>query len=857
MKFVLVLLAPLVAQLVLPSATVVVVVQAFPQQAGGCLAGAAVAGSHVVANNNGGSSSRYVMTGALSNNQIQVYVDGTELNTTIGTDAAKVLLGVEHTIEIVASNPFKGALIRVESVQRATFTLTPMIHAQVAQVCEFPVQGVTHTSSTMKHVLSATFRTEETADFVLDVTVVDYNNAAGSVYWYSQYTVKSVASLVAEKVPLFSEQSAPNPGSLVTDSVTIPISAKPSPSPVLVKSPIVSTHHSPSPSPVVVKSPIVPTHHPPSPSPVVNDAAAMMPTYDEKCIICGPGKRISTPDVKVVVMNESATCLELERGGAAGMIPPAMCAKVKTAARHSCRCVTMAVPATLQLTTTLAPSTTPFPTGSAFPTHSEKCYVCGRGGNVTKPNLMVTLAGVTGTCRSLLEDGAYGFIGSSLCGKATAMAKDRCGCTGGHTAPSPGTVAPTATRQPTTSAYPTYVKKCRVCREGMKVTALDTIVNVDGGVGTCQELEKEGLSGFIHPAMCADAQAMAKAKCGCDVAHPAPISVKTLQPTRTLLPTSTYSPSFGEKCSVCAPGDQTTKPAAIVVVGNIALTCSDLEHLGRSHLIPPQMCVEAQAQAHALCGCQAGLPRSAPSASLQPTVTTKRTMTSSPTFTEKCLICGNESRSVTHKNSTVTVAGMVVTCEELEMAGAMGMINPQICLESTKAALVACGCTALPVPKAAASVPTAAPHTNHSTIQPTISSQPTVTSMPSYSEKCAVCGNETLKVTNSTAVVTIGGMVWSCMSVQEFGSTGILPPENCSAVQEMVAISCACAPVSANQTNATAPFVAPPSAITPVAPPTTTTLAATTTSGRSTSSTGTILRRTLVGLTLLLSTRIF
>jgi hypothetical protein len=1204
---------PFLFRLLLLVATAVVVppqlvfVQAFPTQAGGCHGGeAAVAGWHV-ANHNSDGNIRLVTTGALSDNDIAFFVDGIEMSSTT-TVTTSVLLGVEHTVEIVASqNPFKGALIRVESSHAATFALTPMIHAQQASACTVPnVQGVTHTSNALKNVVSAAFFTPEAGDFVVDVTVVDVNNAThGSVYWYSQYRIRSVPYLLEEQQTVSDPQPPPAPSAAVGRVRTAPVvpsspaaahpmshpktllptvspfptyaekcsvcgdgmrvgkptmkvkiskevasckeleddgnsgmiplemcsiarmAAKevcgcvattkllsaddtmPSPGPARTYAPTVTSlptatsfptatafptysekchvcggdvhraityfnkvvtvggimgtcrdlqhdgksglidpefctaaqavakancgctavavtmdsspspptfaptasafptvtayptyvekcnvcgkgkqvtafdqviamdggvgtcrelendaatgHLHPSmcadaqavaaakcgcaatsnPSPRSAENTFMPTvtplpyvmdssWSPPTFAPTVSafptvtahptylekcnvcgkgmrvtafdqvitmdggvgtcreleldaatghldpsmcaDAQAVAaakcgcarasrpspssaetfmptvtpiptvtfsPTYSEKCHVCLPGKHITLPDASVVVDNLVMTCGDLEEAGHEQMIPPKLCLEAQTQAQSVCGCVSNSPVASPVVTFEADSTVTSFPTVTAFPTYSEKCYVCGvHGASITQVHKIVKVGGVMGTCSDLQHDGESGLIDPRLCTKAQAVAKASCECAFvADSSPTPTTFAPTVSAVPTVTSYPTYAKKCNVCGEGMRVTAFDQVITMGGGVGTCRELERDGATGFLDPSMCADAQAMAAAKCGCALANPSP-SAETFMPTVTPLPTVTFSPTYSEKCYVCLPGNHTSIQDASVVVDNLAMTCGDLEEAGLKQMIPPKLCPEAQTQAQSVCGCVSNSPVASPVVTFEPTITAYPTTTASPTYAEKCLVCGDRSLKVTNEKTVVTVDGMVLNCGELEKAGATGIMPPRVCPEAMQAAEDSCGC---------AGAPSGAP-TTLSTLEPTTTAYPTITNSPSYSEKCEVCGNAIFHVTNRDAWITIGGIAWSCQTVEEFGATGNLPPDMCSMVQKKAAISCACAPVALEANARVAAPQLPLSSSPMIAPPTSRTASPTT------SSSATIARGKLAGLTLLLST---
>ena len=611
-------------------------VAAFPTRAGSCPADkAAVDGRHVASD--GGT--RPVNTGALSNKNIQFYVDGLELNNT----TAEITLGAERAVEIVASSPFKGALIRIES--EAEFTLVPEINAQAATVCTAPAIGVSHKNKDSKYVLSAIFRADLAALFKVDVTVVEYNNATGSSYWYSQFTVLTVQ---ANGGPKLSQPPTPVP-------TTNPVSS-------------------------------------------LRPTVTVFPTYEQKCNVCGEGKMIGNPEAEVFVENNVGSCKKLAEDGMRGFIPPEKCREIQLAATMSCECSVVPTPAV----TTDEPTRTPFPTITSLPTFTTKCNVCGEGSQVADVSAIVTLNGVMGTCLDLERDGNSGYIGPDLCEAAQTTANELCKCT--KVAPSYPAPAPTVSPYPTVTSFPTFAEKCNVCGEGMHVTNHDVVVTVDGVTGTCRELETEGAGRYIPPDVCVDAKLVAADKCGCTEQELAPSpSEITMRPTATAFPTVSFSPTYSEPCFICEPGNWVTMPDVTVVVDNLVVSCGELQGAGMERLIPPTFCPEAMAAAKLSCGCT-GVPAPSPSEGASspapsqpltyfPTVTAFPTITAVPTYAEKCIVCGYENRRVTNLKKIILVGGIKITCAAVEEYGATGYVPLGLCPQAKQRAQESCGCS--------------------------------------------------------------------------------------------------------------------------------------------------------------------
>lgn len=111
--------------------------------------------------------------------------------------------------------------------------------------------------------------------------------------------------------------------------------------------------------------------------------------------------------------------------------------------------------------------------------------------------------------------------------------------------------------------------QCFVCgSEGTDVTEQSQVVLLTGLALTCPELSSLGRRSGIPIGMCDEATALAKASCGC------------LQMELHSTP-KTPSPSFVEKCNICATqGAVVVNPTAEVIFKSEVATCRDLYHDG-------------------------------------------------------------------------------------------------------------------------------------------------------------------------------------------------------------------------------------------------------------------------------------
>jgi hypothetical protein len=548
-----------------------------------------------------------------------------------------------------------------------------------------------------------------------------------------------------------------------------------------------------------------------APKPSESPTSSPYPTYINKCHVCGSENyHVGNEAQKVILFGEEATCGELQADGRRGLLPPRHCAILQAAATDACGCVPGAAPVAAPVSApsfhTARPTVTGAPTASAFPTFTEKCHVCsGDRQQVVQNGLqLVTLEGEVGTCLQLHDDGAAGLIPPDLCSAAQEQAAQYCNCT----AIPDHLLEPTISPAPSITPYPTFAEKCYVCDndESQHVTANEKIVNVDGAIGTCLDLELQGLQGFIHPSLCEAAQTTAALVCECQSKN-IPTDIQTLAPTTTPYPTSSFSPTYQEACYICVkPNHIITIPDAEIQVNHYALTCAELQQAGLEYIIPPRICPEAQKQALESCGCTstAGLPSML------------------PTYIEKCHVCGDEQRVISQPKTLVLLGSEILNCQQLAEAGSWGLIPPSQCDDAMGMASQFCGCVD------EKSVPPPSPVVL-ATLEPTVTQYPTITSSPTFHDKCYICDNghnasatattkdtpaadatRTVRNSNGGAssnngAIAYNGYLLDCDVIQELGETGSIPPHVCPVLQELARTSCSCNAVHLDRQEAPEP----------------------------------------------------
>jgi hypothetical protein len=160
-------------------------VKGFPNGAGGCEGGAAaVGGSHL-------DPGKIIAETDLFSGGMSVIVGGRELDTAETFD-----FPVDEDLQILVNASFityRGILVRMQVPDTYTGDTANLLvpsspDVKVADICEAPVVGITHTDSTDKYSsLSTVNFPVEVSRVIFDVTIVLYNQANASVFVYSRY----------------------------------------------------------------------------------------------------------------------------------------------------------------------------------------------------------------------------------------------------------------------------------------------------------------------------------------------------------------------------------------------------------------------------------------------------------------------------------------------------------------------------------------------------------------------------------------------------------------------------------------------------------------------------------------------
>jgi len=184
----------------------------FPGGAGGCDGGGpAVNGSHL--------TRPETINATFAERGIEVFIEGNPVTPgeTYGLQA-----GNSIEVEIVAAqNQFRGALIRLEPLagQDVIGGLTPGTNASPAEICEAPVVGISHFDNLLKSSFSGTLQVDEPGETSLDITVVEINSAASSIYMYGGFNI------VFFPPPTSVPATAPSVGTSVPTTTFAPVAS--------------------------------------------------------------------------------------------------------------------------------------------------------------------------------------------------------------------------------------------------------------------------------------------------------------------------------------------------------------------------------------------------------------------------------------------------------------------------------------------------------------------------------------------------------------------------------------------------------------------------------------------------------
>ena len=154
----------------------------FPLGAGSCDGGkAAVGGIHL--------TQPQTIQATFADRGIQVSIGG---NTVTPGQTLELIAGDSYEVEITASrNEFRGALVRLEAKQGQSVigALTPGSNAGLAELCQAPVVGISHTDNYLKSTFVGMLLVEAVVETTLDITIVEINSAQSSIYMYGGYSI--------------------------------------------------------------------------------------------------------------------------------------------------------------------------------------------------------------------------------------------------------------------------------------------------------------------------------------------------------------------------------------------------------------------------------------------------------------------------------------------------------------------------------------------------------------------------------------------------------------------------------------------------------------------------------------------
>ena len=164
-----------------------------PDGAGGCAGGQAAVGGYHLDDLNG---ARPVISADLALGEVSVTIDNSEPLVPDPNSPFTIQTQTDYTLTVTTQNDagFKGILIRLEAPEgvETAGALEPIdSDLKIANVCEAPVVGVTHTSNSQKMSVSTRLRMDQAADRVnLDITGVGANFDQASVYGYNGFVLK-------------------------------------------------------------------------------------------------------------------------------------------------------------------------------------------------------------------------------------------------------------------------------------------------------------------------------------------------------------------------------------------------------------------------------------------------------------------------------------------------------------------------------------------------------------------------------------------------------------------------------------------------------------------------------------------
>ena len=247
--------------------------------------------------------------------------------------------------------------------------------------------------------------------------------------------------------------------------------------------------------------------------------------------------------------------------------------------------------------------------------NGNRCEVCGEGGAIGNPVILVATPFGRLSCSALQGAAIAGAFDAETCQDIQNRAYERCACEGGTDPRTSVPVEPepvTAPTDPPVGDEPTDPTDpsdsgsfyCNVCGEGKMVGNGGRLVDAPQGRSSCAVLESAGSLGSIPEAECPVIQDLVTIPCECTPGDP-----PTLPPAAAPAPAA---PSDQYICPICGEGMVVTLPAAIVTLpSQTERTCMQLLDAAAAGNVLESQCSQLQ-QITTPCGCEPIVPTQAP-----------------------------------------------------------------------------------------------------------------------------------------------------------------------------------------------------------------------------------------------------
>lgn len=201
------------------------------------------------------------------------------------------------------------------------------------------------------------------------------------------------------------------------------------------------------------------------------------------------------------------------------------------------------------------------------------------------------------------------------------------------------------------------------------------------------------------------------------------------------------------------------------------------------------------------------------SLSLRRRLSGNKSKSRSSTIETTCNVCGKASMQVSDPDRKVLFHSFILTCGQLqeETMKATDFLFTTVCYEAQRTAIMFCGCTEIEAADPfdsmfsltivsggetqsgteSSSLSRTAPTPTYymaaggldsyptpavTTFEPTITAIPTISPLPTYIEKCYVCGSSDSRITAPGAMVIVYNRKFSCSEIEDAGLLGIIEP---------------------------------------------------------------------------------